>query len=95
VELAGKVPGGAERLCPENPDVVAQLHHAVHDEMTVTLEDFMVRRTGIGTSHCQGLDCAEAVGERMADMAGWTTARLDAELAAYRAYVARSHRFRS
>jgi len=95
VELAGKVAGGAERLCPENPDVAAQLHHAVQDEMTVTLEDFMVRRTGIGTSRCQGLDCAETIGERMAEVAGWTTARLDAELTAYRAYVARSHRFRS
>jgi len=75
--------------------VAAQLHHAVQDEMTVTLEDFMVRRTGIGTSRCQGLDCAETIGERMAEVAGWTTARLDAELTAYRAYVARSHRFRS
>jgi glycerol-3-phosphate dehydrogenase len=95
VELAGKVPGGTERLCPVNPDVAAQLYHAVHDEMTVTLEDFMVRRTGIGTSRCQGLDCAEAIGTRMAEFAGWTTARLDAELTAYRAHVARSHRFRS
>ncbi|HEU4370209.1 MAG TPA: glycerol-3-phosphate dehydrogenase/oxidase, partial [Methylomirabilota bacterium] len=37
MELAGKVPGGAERLCPSNPDVVAQLHHAVQDELTVSL----------------------------------------------------------
>jgi glycerol-3-phosphate dehydrogenase len=95
VELAGKIAGGGERLCPENPDVVAQLHHAVHEEMAVTLEDFLVRRTGIGTSHCQGLDCAEAIGERMAELAGWSTARLDAELAAYHAHVARSHRFKS
>jgi glycerol-3-phosphate dehydrogenase len=95
VELAGKVAGGSERLCPENPDVAAQLHHAVQEEMTVTLEDFMIRRTGIGTSHCQGLDCAEAIAERMAELAGWTTARLDAELTAYHAHVARSHRFKS
>jgi glycerol-3-phosphate dehydrogenase len=94
-ELAGKVAGGTERLCPENPDVAAQLHHAVQEEMTVTLEDFMIRRTGIGTSHCQGLDCAEAIGERMAELAGWTTARLDAELTAYHAHVARSHRFKA
>lgn len=95
VELAGKVAGGGERLCPENPDVVAQLHHAVQEEMTVTLEDFLLRRTGIGTSHCQGLDCAEGIGLRMADLAGWTRARLDAELAAYHAHVARSRRFKA
>jgi glycerol-3-phosphate dehydrogenase len=94
-ELAGKLADGTERLCPENPDVAAQLHHAVQEEMTVTLEDFMIRRTGIGTSPCQGLDCAQAIGERMAELAGWTTARLDAELTAYHAHVARSHRFKS
>jgi glycerol-3-phosphate dehydrogenase len=95
VELAGKVPGGGDRLCPENADVVAQLHAAVQDEMAVSLQDVLLRRTGIGTSHCQGLDCAEAIGERMAQLAGWSRRRLDAELDAYHAHVARSHRFRT
>jgi glycerol-3-phosphate dehydrogenase len=94
VELAGKVPGGNERLCPHNPDVVAQLHHAVHEELTVSLQDFMLRRTGIGTSRCQGQDCAEAIGERMAALCGWSTRRLSAELDAFDAHVARSHKFR-
>ena len=94
VELAGKVAGGAERLCPENPDVVAQLHAAVQDEMAISLQDVLLRRTGIGTSHCQGLDCAESIGERMAQLCGWSRRRLDAELDAYHAHVARSHRFK-
>ncbi len=94
IELAGKIPGGGERLCPENPDIVAQLHLAVQDELAVSLQDVLLRRTGIGTSRCQGLDCAEAIGQRMAHLAGWTPRRLAAELDAYRAYVARSHRFR-
>ena len=83
VELAGKVPGGTERLCPTNPEIVAQLHHAVHEEMAVSLQDVLLRRTGIGTSPCQGLDCAEAIGERMAQLCGWTPRRLEAELDAY------------
>jgi hypothetical protein len=33
---------------------VAQLHHAVQEELTVSLQDFLLRRTGIGTSRCQG-----------------------------------------
>ena len=94
VELAGKVPGGAERLCPRNPEIVAQLHHAVQEELAVSLQDVLLRRTGIGTSACQGLDCAEAIGERMAQLCGWTPRRLSAELDAYEAHVARSHRFR-
>src|SRR5438309_1576068 len=95
LDLAGKVAGGTERLCPSNPDVVAELHHAVQDEMAVSLQDVLLRRTGIGTSRCQGQDCAESIGQRMAQLAGWTPRRLDAELEAYHAHVARSHRFRT
>jgi glycerol-3-phosphate dehydrogenase len=94
VELAGKVSGGADRLCPQNPDIVAELHAAVGDEMAISLQDVLLRRTGIGTSRCQGLDCAEAIGERMAQLCGWSRRRLDAELDAYHALVARSHRFK-
>jgi glycerol-3-phosphate dehydrogenase len=95
VDLVGKVPGGAERLCPTNPDVVAQLHHAVQDELTISLQDFMLRRTGIGTSRCQGEDCAEPIARRMAPLLGWSARRLDAELEAFDAHVARSRRFRT
>ena len=95
VDLAGKVPGGAERLCASNPDIAAQLHHAVQEEMTVSLQDFLLRRTGIGTSRCQGRDCAEPIARRMAPLAGWSARRLAAELEAYQAQVARSQRFRA
>ena len=94
LELAKKVPDGTERLCPSNPEIVAQLHQALRDEMTVSLQDFLIRRTAIGQSLCQGLDCAELIGRRMAEVAGWSTRRLDAELEAYQKYVERSHRFR-
>ena len=95
MELAGKVTGGAERLCPSNPDVVAQLHHAVHEELTVSLQDFLLRRTGIGTSRCQGSDCAEGIARRLAPLLGWSGRRVDAELEAFQAHVARSQRFRT
>jgi glycerol-3-phosphate dehydrogenase len=95
VELAGKVPGGTEPLCPSNPDIVAQLHHAVQEELTVSLQDFLLRRTGIGTSRCQGRDCGEAIAHRLATLCGWSPRRLDAELEAYQAHVARSQRFRA
>ena len=94
LELAKKVPDGTERLCPSNPEIVAQLHQALRDEMAVSLQDFLIRRTAIGQSLCQGLDCAELIGRRMAEVAGWSTRRLDAELEAYQKYVDRSHRFR-
>lgn len=95
IDLGGKVAGGTERLCPSNPDIVAQLHAAVQDEMAVSLQDVLLRRTGIGTSGCQGTDCAEAIGRRMGQLLGWTPRRLQAELDAYHAYVARSHKFKT
>jgi glycerol-3-phosphate dehydrogenase len=66
----------------------------VQDEMAVSLQDVLLRRTGIGTSACQGLDCAEAIAERMGQLQGWSSRRMSAELEAYGAHVARSHRFR-
>jgi glycerol-3-phosphate dehydrogenase len=95
VELAGKVSDGGERLCPSNPDIVAELYVAAHDELAVSLQDVLLRRTGIGTSACQGQDCAEAIAQRMARILNWTPRRLTAELEAYAAQVARSHRFRN
>jgi glycerol-3-phosphate dehydrogenase len=95
IDLAGKVAGGTERLCPHNADVLAQLYYSVHEEMAVSLQDVLLRRTGIGTSRCQGLDCGESIARRMGQLLGWTPRRLQAELEAYQAHVARSHKFRT
>jgi glycerol-3-phosphate dehydrogenase len=94
LDLAKKLPDGTERLCPENREIVAQLHHAVTEELAVSLQDVLLRRTGIGQSRCQGLDCAATIGARMAELLGWSRRRLDAELDAYHQYVERSVRFR-
>lgn len=94
LELGRKLPDGFERLCPSNPEIVAQLHHALREEQAVSLQDLLLRRTGIGQSRCQGLDCAEPIAARMAELGGWTRRRLDAELEAYSQHVERSRRFR-
>jgi len=94
LDLGRKLPDGFERLCPSNPEIVAQLHHAVREEQAVSLQDLLLRRTGIGQSRCQGLDCAEPIAARMAELAGWSRRRLDAELEAYSQHVERSRRFR-
>jgi glycerol-3-phosphate dehydrogenase len=94
LELARKLPDGAETLCPGNPEIVAQLHYALSEEMTVSLQDFLLRRTGIGESRCQGLDCAEGIGRRMGELLGWTPRRLEAELGAWERHVRQSRRFR-
>jgi glycerol-3-phosphate dehydrogenase len=94
LELGRKLPDGLERLCPTSHPIVAQLHHAVAEEMAVSLQDVMLRRTGLGHGPCQGMDCAPAAGRRMAELCGWSSRRLDAELAAYAQVVDRGQRFR-
>jgi len=94
LELAREIPDGADRLCPQNPEIVAQLHHTVAEELAVSLPDFLLRRTGIGLSPCQGLDCAEAIGRRMGDLLGWSPRRREAEIDAYHDVIERSRRFR-
>ena len=94
LDLARKLPDGDARLCPRNPEIVAQLHYAIAEELTVSLGDFLLRRTGIGSSSCQGLDCAERIASRMGNLMGWNSRRREAELAAYHDTVARSRRFR-
>jgi glycerol-3-phosphate dehydrogenase len=94
LDLARKLPDGTEPLCPSNPEIVAQLHHAVADELAVSLQDVLMRRTGIGQSRCRGLDCASAIGARMAEILGWSTRRLDAELDAFHRQAERDVRFR-
>jgi glycerol-3-phosphate dehydrogenase len=94
LDLATKLPDGTARICPSNPEIVAQLHFAVGEEMAVSLQDFLLRRTAIGQSACLGLDCYEAIGQRMGALLGWSPRRLEAELDAYRGYVDRSLRFR-
>ncbi|HEV8441584.1 MAG TPA: glycerol-3-phosphate dehydrogenase/oxidase [Methylomirabilota bacterium] len=94
LDLATKLADGTERLCPRNPEIVAQLHHAVAEELAVSLQDVLLRRTAIGQSPCLGLDCAPAIGARMGELLGWSRRRLDAELDAYQQYVERSRRFR-
>jgi glycerol-3-phosphate dehydrogenase len=95
LDLARRLPGGTERLCKNAPDIVAQLHWAVEGELTVSLQDFLLRRTGIGTGPCLGLDCAVAIATRIGALLGWSTRRTDAELEAYHAAIRQGLRFRS
>ena len=94
LDLARRLPGGTERLCKSAPEIVAQLHWAVEAELTVSLQDLLLRRTGIGTGPCLGLDCAAGIAARMAALLGWSTRRTDAELDAYHGLIRQALRFR-
>ena len=95
LDLARRLPGGTERLCKTAPDIVAQLHWAVETELAVSLQDVLLRRTGLGTGPCLGLDCAPAIAQRMGALLGWSARRTEAELDAYHAVIRQALRFRS
>ncbi len=94
LDLARRLPGGTERLCKSAPEIAAQLHWAVEGELAVSLQDVLLRRTGIGTGPCLGLDCAPAIAQRMGALLGWSSRRVDAELDAYRGVIGQGLRFR-
>ena len=64
---------------------------ALDQELAHSLSDVLTRRTQLFYKDTnQGLDCAEAIAQRMAKQLGWDDARVASELASYREDVARS-----
>jgi glycerol-3-phosphate dehydrogenase len=54
------------------PDIAAQVVFAVREEMAMTLEDVMFRRTGMGTLGAVETSAIETVSTLMARELGWT-----------------------
>jgi glycerol-3-phosphate dehydrogenase len=81
--LAAGDPSLALPLCPHHRGVAAEVVHAVRSEWAMTVGDVMLRRTTIGLSQCQGLDCLEAVAELIGARLGWDVERRKTEVAAY------------
>ncbi|MGH7263612.1 MAG: glycerol-3-phosphate dehydrogenase/oxidase [Candidatus Rokuibacteriota bacterium] len=95
LDLARRRPGGTDRLCKSAPEIAAQLHWAVEGELAVSLQDVLLRRTGIGTGPCLGLDCAGSIAQRMGALVGWSPRRTEAEVDAYHAVARQGLRFRA
>jgi glycerol-3-phosphate dehydrogenase len=91
--LAEGDPRLAERLCPTQPSIAAEIARAVGDEWATTLSDVLLRRTPIGLHACQGLDCLDATANLMTGLLGWTPAERDQQMAAYRREVEPMRRF--
>ena len=85
--------GLAERVCPNEPTIAAQLEHAVESEWALSLGDVLLRRTALGLRACQALDCLDTVVERVAPLLGWDTAERASQVEAYRRELAPMRRF--
>ncbi|MBI3121673.1 MAG: glycerol-3-phosphate dehydrogenase [candidate division NC10 bacterium] len=94
LESAVRAPELRERLCKQNPDIRGQLLYALEHELTETLSDFLLRRTGIGTSACMGLDCCRQIAAWMGEVRGWDARRVNGEIEAFLDEIALGQRFR-
>jgi len=93
LELTKAEPGLKERLCPSNPDIKAQVKYSIENEMALKLTDFMLRRTGIGTSGCLGKDCCDGIASLMGEYLGWDRERVRQEIKEYLEEIELGQRF--
>jgi glycerol-3-phosphate dehydrogenase len=82
-----------EPLCPHEPTLLAQLVRAVEQEWAVTLGDVLLRRTELGLTACQGLECVREIAAHMARLLGWDGNEQAEQVAAYRREIEPMRRF--
>lgn len=96
VGRAAREPALGERIVPDLPYLWAEIDHAVHEELAVTLEDMLRRRTQIQIrARDQGASVAEAVAERMGGLLGWSDADRQAQLDHWAGCVAAQESWRA
>jgi glycerol-3-phosphate dehydrogenase len=79
LECAGNKPGMRAQLAPSG-DIGAQILFAIEDEMAMTLEDVVMRRTGIGQLGDPGEAALDESVWLMASELEWNAARRQSEL---------------
>lgn len=86
----------AERYAPHLAVTRAEVEYTVRDEMVLTLEDFMERRSRLLLWEADnGVSVLEGVAQTLADALGWPPERVRDEIGRYRALVARLKSFES
>jgi len=69
-----------EQLCGRFPDIAAQVVHCVRQEMALTVEDVLFRRTGLGTIGSPGDAAIAKITNIMARELGWGRAERAAQI---------------
>jgi glycerol-3-phosphate dehydrogenase len=93
MRLAAADPALAERISPALPDIAAEAAFAVDHEQAYAVADVLLRRTRLGLLDARHLceDGAEGpvrVARAMGGLLGWDDARVERELAEWRAVAA-------
>jgi glycerol-3-phosphate dehydrogenase len=72
IALCASNPSLKMRLAPGLPNVAAEILYAIDDEMALTFEDVLFRRTGIGTLGNPGPEAIEKISVLMAKKLCWS-----------------------
>ena len=70
-----------ERITPRLPDIGAQLLFAIREEMALTLDDALFRRTGLGTLGRLDAGAIERAAKIMAAELGWNDGEVARQIA--------------
>jgi glycerol-3-phosphate dehydrogenase len=89
--LAGATPALGRRIVDHLPVVGAQIVEAARNEMAVTLEDIVLRRTGLGSAGYPGDDAILQVETIAREELGWGSARVDDEIQGLKAFYLPVH----
>lgn len=82
-----------ESICKQNPDIEAEIVHAIEHEAALTLSDFMLRRSLIAYRQCEGLDCCDNAAKSMARFLGWSEEETFSQIESYRKQIAVRHAY--
>jgi glycerol-3-phosphate dehydrogenase len=94
VEAMSADPRLAERLSPSLPVTQAEVQYAVREEMAMTLEDFLERRSRLLLwDPDNGVGVAERAARAMGGMLGWDAQRVENEVSRYRVHADSSRIF--
>lgn len=77
----------AEPVTPSFPFTKAELLYAYWNEMAITLEDLLWRRTRIGWTPGQGIDIAPKIAQFLGEKDNWNDTKIAAEVEAYREHI--------
>ena len=86
--VAGAEPELGAPVAPAAPVLMAQVAHAVREEMAVTLVDVVARRTPLGAAGHPGQAIVEGCARVMAQQCGWSASRTSDEIAAVARFYA-------
>jgi glycerol-3-phosphate dehydrogenase len=90
---AERDPRLAQRVCPHQLTIGAQIERAVTAEWALSLGDVLLRRTPLGLEACQALDCLDNLAVQVGELLGWDAAERARQVEVYRREIEPMRRF--